>query len=119
MSLSSEYINVTADPGAVVLEYMLSKPSLSLIFGEGFTWLSSDADETSLSEAPTPTPTRITTSLSSSKLLSQLKTLLARKGLQGKIKSPSDLQSLVDILAEGGMMTSLRGTLLLYCHRSS
>ena len=89
------------------------------IFGESLTWFPSDADETSLAEGPTPTPTCITTSRSSSQLLGRLRKELVQKGLEGEIKSSSDLQSLVDILAEGGMMTSLRGTPLLYIHRSS
>ena len=99
----------------------LSKLSLGIIFG-GVLLLPSDA-ETPVSEGSTPTPTHITTSRPSSHLLSRLKqeVALARKEFKGEIKFPNsvDLQSLVDVLAEQGMMASLRSSSLLYRHRSS
>ena len=67
----------------------------------------SDADETPLSGGSTPASSYIAASRPSSQLLGQLKKELARKGLEGEVKSSSsvNLQSAVDILAEGGMTT--------------
>ena len=95
----------------------LSNLSLRIIF----CLFSSDADGTLFSEGSSPPFTHITTSRLSSQLLSQVKKELAQKGLEGELKSSNsvDLQSLVDILAEGGMIINLRSSLLLYYHRSS
>ncbi len=108
-----------------VLAYMLCLGSPTCHFASFLKFVSmfpSDTDETPLSEgSPTPEPNYLATSRPSSQLLGRLKKELARKGLEGEIKFSSsvNLQSVVDILAEGGMMTSFRSSPLLYCHRSS
>jgi hypothetical protein len=78
--------------------------SLRLIFGELFVCFLTTL--TKHSGSSTPAPSYIATSRPSSQSLGQLKKELARKGLEGEVKSSSsvNLQSAVDILAEGGMM---------------
>lgn len=120
----SGYVYVTADSGRGCPRiYAVSSPSdmsLPLIFGELLVCFLPTLTQHH-SEGSTPTLTYIATSYSSSQLLGQLKKELARNGLEGEAKSsnPVNLQSAVDILAEGGMVATLRSRLLLYCHRSS